>query len=65
MCGVLARIIVTYAYICFSSRSTMAHATTSPPLECSPTINTLVRVIHIFGAVLDARLLSMPAPLDQ
>lgn len=36
-CGVLTRIVVTYAYICFSMRSSPAHAKPSPPIECSPT----------------------------
>ena len=36
-CGVPARIIVTYAYICFSARSTMPRGTASKLAQCSPT----------------------------
>ncbi len=37
VCGFLARIIVTYAYIFFSNRSSKPHDSPSSPLECSPT----------------------------
>ena len=43
MGGVLTRLIVTYAYICFSNRSTKSHLLASPLLECSPTIVPLTR----------------------
>ena len=46
--------IVTYAYICFSAKSTMAHATASAP-QNAPL--PLFR-IQSFGARLDARLFS-------
>ena len=58
----LAYIIVTYPYICFSVRSSMANATPSLQTECSPTD---IFQSQSFGTILDARLLSMPAPLDQ
>ena len=35
--GFLTRLLVTYAYICFSVRSTKPYSSTSPPTECSPT----------------------------
>nr|AOE06860.1 hypothetical protein [uncultured bacterium] len=43
MSGFLARFVVTHSYIFFSRSSSMAHATPSAPLECSPTINLLLR----------------------
>nr|AOE07969.1 hypothetical protein [uncultured bacterium] len=59
MCGFLARIIVTYAYICASLRSNMPHSTPSPHRECSPTTCSKLQIL-CFGITLNARLLSMP-----
>ena len=55
MGGFLARLIVTHAYICFSIRSTDAHATRFDAEWNAPL--PLFRV-HSFGDTLDARLLS-------
>ena len=41
VCMVLTYIIVTYAYICFSIRSTMVYTTASLQMECSPTDITI------------------------
>nr|AOE10330.1 hypothetical protein [uncultured bacterium] len=48
MCGFLARIIVTYAYIFFCSYSSKPRSSPSTPLQCSPTTNKLV---HSFGSM--------------
>ena len=42
-------LIVTYTYICFSKRSSMAHAKPSTHLECSPTNSN---EFHVFGVQL-------------
>jgi hypothetical protein len=55
--GFLTRLIVTYAYIGFSNRSSMPYDTPSQLLECSPTTSYEV---HSFGTILDARLSSTP-----
>ena len=55
--GVCAPIVVTYAYICFSPRSTAARTADSTHGQCSPTARALTRT-RVFGSVLDARLLS-------
>ena len=57
VCGFPTRIIVTYAYICFSASSSTPRGAPSPAAECSPTNNLL---FHGFGSVLHARLLSTP-----
>ena len=49
-CGVPARIIVTYAYICFSARSTMPRGTASKLAQCSPT--DAYQTSHGFGCML-------------
>ena len=60
MGGFLTRLIVTYAYICFSNLSTEGDPPASPMLECSPTTDPAdAGYIHSFGTTLDARLLSM------
>lgn len=58
MCGFLARIIVTYAYICFSKRSNAPCRDAFVALGMLP--YQCINTIRSFGAVLDARLLSMP-----
>ena len=55
--GFLARLIVTYAYICFSIRSSTHYQIPSLHIECSPTD---IFQSHSFGDTLNARLLSMP-----
>ena len=57
MCGFLARIVVTHAYICLSMRSTAPHGPASQPMECSPTAPAHAGT-RGFGGTLDARLLS-------
>ena len=52
----LTLLIVTHTYIFFSRSSTIAHATASAPLECSPTAHRT----RSFGTRLDARKFSMP-----
>ena len=59
MCGFLTRIIVTYAYICFSDRSNKAYALSSSRIGMLPYLPTLARRNRRFGSMLDARLLSM------
>ena len=60
MGGVLTRLIVTYAYSCFSASSTAIRMAASTPAECSPTASLILlyREAHGFGGTLDARLLS-------
>ncbi len=59
MCRFLTGIIVTYAYIFFTSRSTVPYGPDSTQLECSPTSPTDYSVEnHSFGNMLNARLLS-------
>ena len=48
-CGVLTRIIVTYAYICFSIGSSLTHDRPSTHIECSP---TNVRFVHSIASVI-------------
>ena len=55
MCGLLPRIIVTYAYICFSIRSTDPHGTRFDAEWNAPLPHLRVQN---FGDMLDARLLS-------
>jgi hypothetical protein len=56
--GFLARLIVTYAYICFSLRSTAPRGAASPLKRMLPYHR--INSIRSFGTMLDARLLSMP-----
>ena len=55
-------IIVTYAYICVSINSSMAHATPSLSMECSPTEYFYSRS---FGTRLKSRVLSAPSRLTS
>jgi len=55
--GVLAPVIVTYAYICSFTRSSKAHASPSQHVKCSPTQS--VDCLG-FGGRFYARLLSAP-----
>jgi hypothetical protein len=59
VCGFLARIIVTYAYICFSQRSSQALQLTFSAVENAPLPRIPPGYIQSFGTILDARLLSM------
>ena len=48
MGGFLARLIVTYAYICFSRSSTTTYVITSLPLECSPTVILILPIASVY-----------------
>ena len=57
MCGFPTRIVVTYAYICFSMRSSTPHNAPSAQHGMLPYRYPLS---HGFGGVLHARSLSIP-----
>ena len=65
MWSVLVSILVTYAYICFSVRSTSGSRPSFTPHRMLSYHTVLKVQVHRFGEMLDARLLSTPAPLDQ
>ena len=57
MCGFHTRIVVTYAYICFSERSSNPHGSPSTLIGMLPYRYT---ISHGVGGVLNARSLSIP-----